>query len=102
MKKLLLLTDVVCFFFLFASCHNSQKDKSENVNDSKQTIKDIPIATDTTKILTQTPVSGTIDAGQEMKKDTTKKPANTHAIIHQAPEQGKIDSIKNSKNKTKK
>lgn len=59
MKKLLLLTNVACVCFLFASC-------------------------------------------QGMKKDTTKKPIKANAIIHKAPEQEIIDSIKNAKLKNKK
>ena len=102
MKKLLLLTNAACFSFLFASCQNSQQPKSENENDRKQIIKKSAIRTDTTKVVKQTPASGTVGADQGTKKASTKKPAKTHAIIHNAPEQEKIDSIKNVKTKNKK
>lgn len=101
MKKLLLLTNTVCLCFLLASCQNSQQSKSENVSDLKDTIKGSPIATDTTKVSNQTSISGTVGTDQGTKKDTTKKPINTHAIIHKAPEQEKIDSIKSAKTKNK-
>lgn len=102
MKKLLLLTNLVCICFLFASCQNAQKPKTENNIEVKQVINDSIIAKDTTKVASQSAVSGTVGNDKSAKKDTTIKPIKTTAIIHKAPEQDKIDSIKNVKTKNKK
>ena len=102
MKKLFLLTNAVCFSFLFASCQTSQQSKSENVSDIKQEIKNKVVATDTAKILKQTSVSGTVGKDSGKKKDISKKPTKIHAITHRSPDQEKIDSIKNAKTKSKK
>ena len=102
MKKLLLLTNVACICFLVASCQNSEQPKTEITNEIKPIIKDSVIATDTTKVSNQTSVSGTVGTDQGTKKDTTKKPVETKAIIHKAPEQEKIDSIKKAKLQNKK
>ena len=49
----------------------------------------------------QTSISETIGSGSGTKKDTTIKSVKPNAIIHNAPEQEKIDSIKNAKTKNK-
>ena len=102
MKILLLLTNLVCICFLFTSCQNAQKPKTENNIEVKQVINDNIIAKDTTKVASQSSVSGTVGNDKSANKDTTIKPIKTTAIIHKAPEQDKIDSIKNAKTKNKK
>ena len=104
MKKLLLLTNALCFSFLFASCQNNPKPKNENVVEPKPTIKDTALAKDTTKVVNQTSPSGTVGGtGTGTSKDTTSKPVKAKPPIkHNAPDQSKIDSIKKSKQKNKK
>jgi hypothetical protein len=112
MKKLLLLTNFVCICALFASCQNKQKPTEQTVIESKGnavTVEKAEIRTDTiksgdtTKVKKESTVSsGTAGTGPGIKKDSTKKITSTTAIIHSAPDQEKIDSIKNAKQKGKK
>jgi len=100
MKKLLLLTNA-CICFFFATCQNPQQPKSENIIEIKPVIIDTTIAIVTSKVVSQTSISETIGSGSGTKKDTTIKSVKPNAIIHNAPEQEKIDSIKNAKTKNK-
>ncbi len=102
MKKLLLLINTVCYCFIFISCQNSQQQKTESVNEVKPTNQDKLIVTDTAKGVRQTSVSGSVGLNQGTKKDTAKTNVKINSIIHKAPEQEKIDSIKNAKLRTKK
>lgn len=102
MKKLLLLTNVASICFLFASCQNLQQPKTESMNENKVTIKDSAISKDTLKVMNQTSVSGTVGTDKGMTKDTSSKFVKPHIITHNAPEQEKIDSIKEAKTKIKK
>ena len=103
MKKLLSLTNLICFSFFFASCQNVPRANKENTPEIKPTINDTVVSTETTKSKMQTSTSGTVDDnGKGITKDTTLIPTSTHAIKHGAPYQAKIDSIKNAKLKGKK
>jgi len=103
MKKLLSLTNLICLCFFFASCQNVQRANKENTSETKPTINDTVVSTDTTKSKMQTSTSGTVgDSGKGTTKDTTVIPTSTHSIKHGAPDQAKIDSIKNAKLKGKK
>lgn len=102
MKKLLLLTNAVFISFFAASCQNSQTPKTEIEIVSHPINADTIISQDSTKKEMHTPVSG--DAGNEpgIPKDSARNSVKPKAIHHKAPEQEKIDSIKNSKSKNKK
>lgn len=102
MKKLLFLINIVCFCFLYGSCQNASKPKTENASESKPIIDDSIIATDTIVGHGQTGSAGTVGTVQGMTKDTVNIPVKGNAIIHHAPNEDKIDSIKNSKHKVKK
>jgi len=117
MKKLLLLTNFVCAFFLLASCQNQQKSPQDEpveakpvmdkntVADAKPVIKDSSVISGTsTKSEAKTsPVAGTAGTKKTTKTDLIKNATeNPKAIIHKAPEQDKLDSIKNAKTKNKK
>ena len=102
MKKLLLLTNIICFFFLIASCQNTQPPKENNTAESNPVIQDSVITMDTMKSKIQTSASGTIVTGQGTQKDSTNKSGKGTAIVHSAPDQIEIDSIKNAKQKGKK
>jgi hypothetical protein len=112
MKKLLLLTNFVCICALFASCQNKQKATEQTVIENKEnaiTVESAQIRTDTIKTGDTTKVkkestasSGTVGTGPGIKKDSAKKITQPTAIIHSAPDQEKIDSIKNAKQKGKK
>lgn len=101
MKKLLLLTNIACICFLFASCQNSQKTNSELMND-KVLIQDSVLSSDTTKTEMRIVTSDSVVKEPGIKKDSTKSPIKSKAIIHGAPNQERIDSIKNAKQKGKK
>ena len=102
MRKLLLLTNTLCFSFLLASCQNNPKPKDENVIENKTPINSTIVGQDTTKVKNQTNSSGTVGTGNGTPKDTTSKPVKGNAIVHPVPNQTKIDSIKKSKKKIKK
>ena len=117
MKKLLLLTNFVCAFFLFASCQNQQKSTQDGTIEAKPTAdtNDIvvakPVIKDSSTIskssdkseIKKTTVSGTAGNEKTTKTDVIKNNTeNPKAIIHKAPEQDKLDSIKNAKTKNKK
>ena len=102
MKKLLLLTNFICLYLFFSSCQNRASKRIENIAEEKLTIKDSILAVDTSKVSKQSVVSGPIEVAIGTKKDTTIKPAEVKAIIHKAPDQAKIDSIKKAKLKNKK
>lgn len=102
MKKLLLLTKVAFICFFCFSCQNLQQKKIANVIETKQIIKDSSITTDNKKAQNETPASGTVGTEQVTKKNWIEKTDKVRAITHDAPEQEKIDSIKNAKLKNKK
>ena len=116
MKKLLLLTNFVFAFFLFASCQNQQKSTQDEtvvakpvdtnfIVDTKPVIKDSSTnssPSDKSEIQ-RTTVSGTAGTEKTTKADVIKNNTeNPKAIIHRSPEQDKLDSIKNAKTKNKK
>jgi len=98
MKKLLLLTNSVFLCFILAFGSNLQQPQ---IKETKPIILEKAKAHDTTKVSKQTFVSGTIGTDQKTKKNVTNKTYKPRAIIHNDPEQGKIDSIKNAKTKIK-
>lgn len=102
MKKLLLLTNILCLFFLLGSCQNVTKPKNENSTAQKPAIKDTAVAIDTVKAENMTPASGTVGTGTGIVKDTTGNPTKGRAVVHPTPDKNKIDSIKKEKQKTKK
>jgi hypothetical protein len=94
------LINVTGIYFLFVFCQNSKEGKSEQLIGNKICIiKDIVVGTNTTKVLSQNTLSDSNVTNQ--KKQKHKKAVKAKAIIHRAPEQGKIDSIKNAKTKEK-
>ena len=101
MKKLLLLTSL-WVIFAFASCQNTRKPEQENNSETKLMGTDSISATDTTKTKGQTETSGVVGTGNGISKDTNSTQQNNNAIIHHAPNQAEIDSIKNAKLKGKK
>ena len=103
MKKLLSLTNIACLCFFFASCQNVPRTNKENTSETKPIITDTVVSTDTTKIKMQSTTSGSVGGNnQGTTKDTSVIPNSTHGIIHGAPDQAKIDSIKKAKLKGKK
>jgi len=103
MKKLLSVTNLIGLCFVFASCQNVQPSNEEDTSGTWSIINDSVVSIDTTKSDIQTTTSGTVgDDGHGTTKDTTIIPTSTHAIHHGAPDQAKIDSIKNAKLKDKK
>lgn len=102
MKKLLLLINLTLLLQLLPSCQNHQPLKKENGAENKPVVKQDPIATDTTKSSGQAPVSGTTNSDHSLRKDSSLKSATPTPVVHQAPDQEKIDSIKNAKTKSKK
>jgi hypothetical protein len=98
MKKLLFLSSLIYIFCFIASCQNKKVFQSEGT--SKVVSKDSTIASDTNKVETQTAPAGTIGTTPSTKEQV--KAGGNQRVTHAAPQQTKIDSIKNSKLKGKK
>ena len=110
MKKLLLLTSIGITLTTI-SCNNTESKttdvKVEETNEtlidtSKVTINSAPIAQDTPHVGGQVANPKVVGKEQGIKKDTVKAHSKGTAIIHNAPNQEKIDSIKSAKQKLKK
>ncbi len=99
MKKLLLITNSIIFMSLTGSCQSTPKTVTVNETKPKTTIT--PTQTDSVKMTGQTNSSGTAGEGGGIKKDTASKPVKTKAIVHSAPNQTQIDSVKKAKTKNK-
>ncbi len=102
MKRLLFLTNIICFSFLLSSCQNTQKVNGETKDESKPKMVDSAQATDSAKQKMRSEKSGSVGENNGINKDSLKPSTNNTAIIHGAPDQAKIDSIKNAKLKEKK
>lgn len=106
MKRSLLLISALSLCFWLFSCHSTQVPKTETAVEpaveTKPRVVGDPVASDTKKVVMQTPVSGTAGNDKGIRKDTIKQGVKPTAIIHNAPDQEKIDSIKNAKQKNKK
>ena len=93
MKKLLFITSLcVCFTFVGA-CQSTTKN-------SKTKSKTTAAKNNDTKN-GGTAVSEGSAGGGGIKKDSTKVNSKNQAVIHQAPNQAQIDSLKNAKTKSK-
>lgn len=108
MRKSLLLVNICCAF-IFASCRDNQsKVESESaevvdtIGERKPAVNEPPLAVDTQKTGAVAPVSGTVGTSVAVEKDTLKKVKEAKAIMHPAPDQAMIDSIKKAKTKGKK
>ena len=98
MKKLLLIISWIIFIG-FTSCRNTQQANSNNqVKANVDTANRQGNANATYDGAVAMPVGG-VDNSTSSTKDTLAKPKKATAIIHSAPDQQKIDSIKNSKPK---
>ena len=100
MKKLLLLINITIWWVVIVSCQNTKLDNINNI--SNIVAQDKIIEKDTTNNKIKTKVFGIIGKDKGMLKATTKRnKIKGKAIIHNAPGQTKIDSIKNAKLKNK-
>ena len=97
MKKLLFLTNLVCVLALLVSCSNPNQNVEVIID--KETVNDDALLVDTTKTGDQTDVLGTVGDDIGTKKDSTNNNGEPHAVIHGSPDQAKLDSIKNAKQK---
>jgi hypothetical protein len=102
MKKSLLLINLISVFFIFSACHNTKHLEQDKTADSILVSADSVSQADSTSIKKQTITAGTAGTDGGIKKDTNATFGSGHAIIHHAPNQAKIDSIKEAKAKNKK
>jgi hypothetical protein len=103
MKKLLLLASTLVFVIILASCCSQKKTGSGNAGGTSKAGIDAYTVSDSSKSSHQrTESSGTAGMDGGIKKDSLPSHGNGNAIIHNAPDQAKIDSIKNAKAKDKK
>lgn len=104
MKKLLLLINISCLCVFTISCQNSQPSIQSETDISADSISNInkKMSTqDTVAVSNQTVLSGETN-NLSSTKDSSQQTNPNKAIIHNAPNQNNIDSIKNAKLKGKK
>jgi hypothetical protein len=99
MRKLLLRLSYS--FFVFLSCCSKHAEKSQSVANSKSTIGDTTLLVDSNNSRWQISSSGLVGTDHGIEKDTVRKQSTAIAISHNSPEQEKIDSIKEAKQKVK-
>ena len=102
MKKLLLRINLIFFLFVIFSCQHNAKPEQVMASTSKVDIKDSIPVSDTTKINNKTSTTGVAGNGSGVSKENKTNVQKDKAIIHHAPHESKIDSIKNAKLKGKK
>ena len=102
MKKLLLLINLLFYSFFIISCQNKINAPKEKLNESQEVSNDSISTNDTIKTQKQISPIGTVGKADGQIKDTSKSFANPTVIIHHAPDQEKIDSIKQARKKLKK
>jgi hypothetical protein len=102
MSRLLLLTNIIALFFIVSCCHSKKTAEQSNSNGTKQLIADSVVQSSSTKAKGLAEPSGLVGTGEGIRKDTINTTINGQAIIHHAPDQEKIDSIKAAKTKHKK
>lgn len=104
MKKSLLLISIG-IALTTVSCNNtesktndvtSEETNKTLIDTSKVSINSTPITQDTPHVGGQAKAK-VVGKEQGIKKDTVKPPTKGTAIIHSAPNQAKIDSIKKAK-----
>jgi hypothetical protein len=99
MKKLLFLTNLICVLAFIVSCSNQNRSQSvEDLKGKEALNNDIPLI-DTTKNGGQQDVSGSVGLDSGTVKDSTIDHGEPNPIIHGAPDQAKLDSIKKAKQK---
>jgi len=97
MKKLLFLTNILVVSLLIHSCHSTTKNQApENKTDISNTIETDSVEKNLANL------NDTIKTNKVLRKDTINKSVDSRAIIHKAPNQAEIDSIKSEKLKNKK
>lgn len=99
MKKLLLAISLSILFCFVLCCHSIKTSEQDKSIEKKVVSTDSAYSSDTTKDRIKINTSGTVGIGHGICKDSNKNYKGGNEIIHHAPNQGKIDSIKNSKNK---
>jgi len=99
----LLLAISFSLLFIANSCNNNESKEVKNEVVLKSADTDSVVLKDTIHSNVQTTgVSISVGNNGGKGKDSTSKPTNGRAIIHNAPNQSKLDSIKNYKTKNKK
>lgn len=93
MRKLSSLNNLICLVLLLAACRQSPTPKTGNNTDNKAAVGHSNATIDTSK---------KADANFPGKGDTIPTRGQGRAVIHNAPDQEKLDSIKNAKTKLKK
>jgi hypothetical protein len=101
MKKSLSLISLTLIILAFCSCHNIKTSGQEKNSDLNLVRTDSIHKADSVSAINQTPTSGLVGTDKGIKKDSSEFKGKGNAIIHHAPNQDKIDSIKNAKTKTK-
>jgi hypothetical protein len=101
MKRLLSLISLGGLIFVISCCHNIRNSGQNSTTEIKAISKDSVLDAGALKIKGQTESSGLVGTGKGINKDSAKFSGKGNAIIHHAPNEDKIDSIKNAKNNKK-
>jgi hypothetical protein len=101
MRRLLLPISLAGFIFVISSCHNIKNSGQNSTTEIKAISKDSIYDAGAKKVKGQTETSGIVGKDKGIKKDSVHYSGKGNAIIHHAPNEDKIDSIKNSKNNKK-
>ena len=99
MKKLLLIISSTVFCSLAGSCQSSTKTTTTSELKPKSEVK--PTDTGTTKNEGSVNTSGSAGNDKGITKGSGNKPDTARAIIHNGPNQSKVDSLKNIKTNNK-
>jgi hypothetical protein len=107
MKKLLLLISSVAVLTIVSCTNTNSKTNDAKVIDTNKTVIDTPkvninstpVAQDIPQVGKQSEKPKTVGNEQGIKKDTVKPATKGTAIIHNVPNQEKIDSIRKTKQK---
>jgi hypothetical protein len=101
MRRLLLLISLAGTVYVITGCHNIKNSGQNYTKEKNGKYKDSVIHSGATRVKGHTETSGVVGNDKGIKKDSANFSGKGNAIIHHAPNEKKIDSIKNSKNNKK-
>jgi hypothetical protein len=99
MRKLLSLINLICFIIVISSCHNVKNSGQNSTTETKLISTDSVHESGAEKVKGKTELTGITGNDKGIKKDSAEFSGKGKAIIPLAPNQNKIDSVKNSKRK---
>ena len=102
MRKLLFLTSIIALFFIVSCCHSTKTAEQNKQTGTEKLVTDLVGQSNALKGQGLAEPSGLVGTGEGIRKDSMRPTINGQAIIHHAPDQAKLNSIKAAKTKQKK